>query len=224
MHAPLPPAEPIGEIARVTIRHDPAARRESELEAAYAGDGISFDEDDIADPFVTLPDPASLPGRVRRRPTHETLLDRHAGIVATHELLAAGIAEESIRMLEGLKRLRRLRKGWYGAPDLADDIVLAWRFGGPLACVSALVHHGTIPPDEADPAEPLHICVRSSTPRTASPFQLVRLVGDPEFTRPVVHWSSRDHRSGDRRAVSIEVALAQARHCRPKTFARLAER
>jgi hypothetical protein len=175
--------------------------------------------DVYGDAIPGLPAPRSIP----RLSALDRLLRDRAGIVATHELLAIGVGAVEIEMRTSFARhgrLVRLRKGWYGDPSLPPEVVLAWRFGGPLACVSALVYHGELAreahesPEPHDSAEPLHVCVRSNTSRTTPPYDVQYYFGGPLHPAPVVHWSTSDRNSGTRRAVSPAVAWAQARQCR----------
>ncbi|MBA8846842.1 type IV toxin-antitoxin system AbiEi family antitoxin domain-containing protein [Microcella alkalica] len=156
---------------------------------------------------------------------HERVLDDHGGIVATAELLSAGVDEMSIRFLLRRKRLVRLRKGWYGRPDLPRDGARAWRIGGPLGCVSALVHHDIVDRAALRVDDGLHVVVRQNTSRRPSELTIATWPFEDETSPPpVLHWSSRDIRSGTRIAVSVEVALEQARHCRPLLAARAGSR
>jgi hypothetical protein len=113
--------------------------------------------------------------------------------------------------------LQAVRQGWHCSPELADIHRLAWRFGGPLACVSALALHDAIsqriPVTASAIPEPLHVVVAANTPRVPSPDLLARRWGIPVSESPVVHWSTAHHTSGDRRAVSRDVALWQADRC-----------
>lgn len=148
----------------------------------------------------------------------EPLIARHGGIAARRELLAGGWTETDIWLGDIWGCLDRIRRGWYAAEDLPDDARAAWRAGGPLACVSALLHHGLLPPAPGDAALGLHICVASDghVPRD-DPY------GPPPPDPLIVHWSTADRRSGSRRAVSPAVALRQARACTPEARARAAE-
>lgn len=58
------------------------------------------------------------------------------------ELQARGLGSREIEraLRDGL--LVRLRRGWYGTPDLAPSLAHATRIGGRLSCISALESHG----------------------------------------------------------------------------------
>lgn len=175
--------------------------------------------------LAAAPPPTGRAGSPRRD-LHERLINAHGGIVSARELRQAGIAEEHIRILRDYGSLRRIRKGWYCSPALGAVHVLAWRIGGPLACVSALVHHGLLTASEVAHASELHVGRASNSSRRLSAIG-VRAAADelrvPELGRaPVLHWSTRDFRSGSRLAVSVETALEQARHCQPLLAARAA--
>lgn len=192
----------------------PGVRR---LTADWFEASPDIDEDQLLD---TSPFEGMTSLRDTRR-SHERVLDDHGGIVATAELLKAGVDEMSIRFLLSRKRIVRLRKGWYGRSDLAPDAARAWRIGGPLACVSALVHHGDLDPAALRADDGLHVGVRQNTSRQPSTLTIATYPFEKGAAPPpVLHWSTRDFRSGSRLAVSVETALEQARHCRPLLAAR----
>ena len=120
----------------------------------------------------------------------------HHGLVRTCELIAIGENDELIRIAGNYGAIVHVRHGWWALPDTPATQLRAWRGGGRLACVSALAFHGVI----LDLGDPLHIEI-PSTSRGAQGRDLV------------VHWSA-SQADGDRRAVSVEVALRQARRCR----------
>lgn len=124
------------------------------------------------------------------------LFERHGGLVRTGELLAAGDDPEWIRMARNYGTLVQVRKGWWALPGTPAEVMAAWRAGGRLACVSALAFHGAT----IDLRDNLHIEVAARSKGARRPGV-------------VVHWSS-DQTSGDRGAVSIEVAARQAKQCR----------
>lgn len=158
-------------------------------------------------------------GRPPRMLLYERIIRAHHGIASSRELVSAGVDETWMRMLRDTGRLLRLRKGWWALPGTAPIHVLAWRIGGPLACVSALVHHGLLTATEVAHASELHVGRATNSSRRLSAIGVRAAaveLGVPELGRaPVLHWSSRDFRSGTRLAVSVDTALEQARHCRP---------
>ena len=124
------------------------------------------------------------------------LFAKHLGLVRTRELLAIGENDELIRIARNYGRIVHVRQGWWTLPGTPLVLMRAWRAGGRLGCVSALAFHGVIP----DLGDPLHIEVAAASKGARTPGV-------------VVHWSS-DRRDGDRRAVSVEVAMRQANRCR----------
>lgn len=154
-------------------------------------------------------------GRMAGFSGFDPVIRRYGGIASRRELLAAGWSETDFWFALYYGNLDRIRQGWYASSDLADDARAAWRAGGPLACVSALIHHGMLDvsamPDASSMPDAsattnesaLHICLPHDghVPKGA-PAEVV------------VHWSTADHVSGTRRAVSPQVALRQARVCR----------
>lgn len=134
--------------------------------------------------------------QARTMDARSALLDRHHGLVRTVELLEIGTDTEILRWLDGYGALVHVRQGWWARPGSPDRLLRAWRAGGRLACVSALAFHGY----QLELGEPLHIELPASS-------------RGPREPGVIAHWS-RDQRNGDRRAVSIEVALRQASRCR----------
>jgi len=209
------------------------ASRTDYTESMIARDDELFDPDNCPERLVQHDHPADVHRElrhVRRAPQNprprpqpnralERLFERHHGIVATRELREGlGDWPGMIPMLRDYGLVVPLRQGWYGAPWLPADADIAWRCGGSLACVSALEFHGELAkpldvPWGIGAARPLHICVPSTTPRITAPWMLVPRGARYRPLRPVVHWSTRDARSGDRRAVSIPIARAQAARC-----------
>ncbi|KQV25707.1 hypothetical protein [Yonghaparkia sp. Root332] len=128
------------------------------------------------------------------------------GIVSFAELRSLGYDEDLLRVALGRRRLVRLRHGWYGTPDLPQDVRRGWAAGGPLACISALVHHGLVRADDSrhDPRV-VHISIRrhGRTPATigrdAVGLGIVRHYGEV---------------GPDRRVVSDAIARRQLARCR----------
>ncbi len=145
------------------------------------------------------------------------LLERHGGIVSTRELRDIGVQPTSLELYRHYYSLQAVRQGWHCAPTVPQVSRLAWRFGGPLACISALALHavrdGYGESADTSVAQPLHICVPSNRDLVPSPALLARRWGIELPLPPVIHWSTADYRSGDRRAVSRVVALRQADSC-----------
>jgi len=152
----------------------------------------------------------------------EEFIRSQGGIVARHELLAAGWTADELRIAYGnYGRPTRLRRGWYCSSEVPAVVRHAWKHGGPLACVSALQWHGVLPGageltggretagagESGGPGDSstLHICLPRHTHRrrveVAAPLHVVR------------HWHDSSLRLGNRWAVPIEVALEQQRWC-----------
>lgn len=146
----------------------------------------------------------------------DDLLDDCDGIVSHSELRSDGWDDEILRLLLGRGRIVRLRHGWYGAPGLHPDVRRAWAAGGPLACISALVHHGAVRADDPrhDP-QAVHV----SLPRQARhPTTLGLDVGDA-----VIVWHYSAGPIDTRRAVGIETARRQLARCAVRPVDKAAE-
>jgi hypothetical protein len=144
------------------------------------------------------------------------LLAQTGGIVSTRELRAVGVDPTMLELYRDYGSLQAVRQGWHCHPDVSPLHRLAWRFGGPLACVSALEFHASANTQSglSDAIDtPLHICVPGNTRSVPSPHLLAERWSIPIALQPVVHWSTRDSRSGNRLAVSRSVALRQADRC-----------
>ena len=144
------------------------------------------------------------------------LLVHTGGIVSTRELRAVGVDPTMLELYRDYGSLQAVRQGWHCHPDVPPVNRLAWRFGGPLACVSALDFYAgngvsLAAADEA--ATRIHICLPGNSPSVPSPRLLAQRWGIAVPLEPVVHWSTRDARSGNRLAVSRAVALHQADRC-----------
>jgi hypothetical protein len=117
------------------------------------------------------------------------------GVAAMRELVRFGHDREVILMAAEARRIIRVRQGWYAVPGNHWAVEAAWRAGGRLACVSALAYFGFIEhPDE------LHIAVKGNADRRR------------DATGAVTHWCRADP-GGDRKAVSLGVAVRQASRC-----------
>jgi hypothetical protein len=156
---------------------------------------------------------AALPRSVRQ------LLERSGGIVSTRELASVGIAPTTLEVLRSYGVLQPVRQGWHCASDLPEINRVAWRLGGPLACVSALRFHHVQAVRrvgieiELEIGEPLHIALPSNSVGPPSSELLAQRWGIPAPQRPVVHWGTAEALSGDRKVVSLDVARAQAARC-----------
>lgn len=132
----------------------------------------------------------------------ELVLRQLGGIASRRELLDATDGDEtSFWFALHYGYLDRVRKGWYCAATVSPDARAAWAAGGPLACVSALVHHGMLDPGELPAEAPLHIALGRGGHRFPSPRTVI------------THWGDGESASGTRLAVSVETALRQARWC-----------
>lgn len=143
----------------------------------------------------------------------DPVIRRLGGIASRRELREAGWSETDLWFAWQYGNLDRIRIGWYAASDLPADARAAWAAGGPLACVSAMVHHGMLEASALPDEQPLHIALPAGGRRPrGAPSDLV------------VHWSDRDRHSGTRQAVAPAVALRQARRCQPALAALAAPR
>lgn len=146
----------------------------------------------------------------------DDVLDAHEGVVAYRELLAMTHSEELVRHLVRRHRLQRLRRGWYGAPGLPLDVRRSWAAGGPLGCISALVHHGVVRADDPrhDPG-----AVHVTLPRRARPPSTL----GPDVGDALIIWHYSDAPLSTRRAVDTETARRQLARCGVRPIDKAAE-
>jgi very-short-patch-repair endonuclease len=106
----------------------------------------------------------------------------HGGLVATHELHAAGFDRAAIAAAVSARLIRRVRQGWYSANDLAPVLARTARVGGLATCATSLSAAGLwVLPDAR-----LHVAVAPNACQLRSPADSrVRLrEGDV-----VTHWT-----------------------------------
>jgi len=116
---------------------------------------------------------------------------------------------------------RESAKGWYAAPDTAPQLLRAWRIGGRLACISALVHHGLVDANETA----VHVAITTGSSRLRHPDDKRQRLSPGREDSIVLHWAPRvisaGEAAGDERmsrlVVPLEIALEQAEVCRPRT-------
>lgn len=116
----------------------------------------------------------------------QSTLRSHGGLVATHELYAAGVSRTGIRYALESRMLIRVRKGWYGHPDLPTPIIRAARVGGQLTCLSALATHRIW----QYPCRELHVAVKGESSRLRRPASMLERLTPGDLVR--VHWRLGD--------------------------------
>ncbi|WP_238420220.1 type IV toxin-antitoxin system AbiEi family antitoxin domain-containing protein [Gordonia sp. 'Campus'] len=77
----------------------------------------------------------------------DELIERFGGVIATHQLLAAGETTASIRRALRSGALLPIRHGWYRTGAADADVVAAVSDHGVVSCASALRRHGLWTPD-----------------------------------------------------------------------------
>lgn len=97
------------------------------------------------------------------------------GVVSRGQLVAAGFDDPCIRSLVRSGALRRLRAGWFAAPQADPTVSRAVSLGGALTCVSALSRHGVWVPEGA--IRVLHLRMNGYRRRAARTVPGVRFCG-----------------------------------------------
>ena len=147
----------------------------------------------------------------------EQCIHELGGVARASELHARGHPAWELRMLSEYGRIVRVRKGWYAAPATSPQLLRAWRVGGRLACISALIHHGLVDADETA----LHVGITTGTSRLRHPDDKRERLTPGHDDSIVLHWAPREttarHDETSRLVVPLEIALEQAEHCRPRT-------
>ena len=153
------------------------------------------------------------------------------GVARASELYARGHPAWELRMLSEYGRIIRVRKGWYANADTSPQLLRAWRVGGRLACVSALVHYGLVeshPSDgpygriePLDAVSRLHVGITIGSSRLRHPDNHRERLAPQGDDAVVLHWIATEpspHGDRTRRLiVPLETALDQAMVCRPRT-------
>jgi hypothetical protein len=138
----------------------------------------------------------------------DCFISARGGIVTRRELLDAGWLPDEIFFGHDYGNLTRIRHGWYVSSDLFPLVRLGWAVGGPLACVSALVHHGVLSPED-----PRH---ESGSIHIALPAHGNRLRSAPvlrDGLTVVTHWGDEGRRQLAR-CVAVGLAGHRARTTR----------
>ncbi|AFR51230.1 hypothetical protein KTR9_4628 [Gordonia sp. KTR9] len=77
----------------------------------------------------------------------DELIDRFGGVVATHQLLAAGETTASIRNAHRSGTITPIRHGWYRTGAADEEVARAVADRGVVSCASALRRHGLWVPE-----------------------------------------------------------------------------
>lgn len=130
------------------------------------------------------------------------------GLVATHELHAAGVSRGALAHLLRSGALSRVRQGWYAKPAIALHAERAARVGGVITCAAALAAHGVW----AVPDGRLHVLVPRGSVRLRTPGDPRRRLSEHPSGQLTVHWLSKPQ--GTHRLVASAVdALSTLRRC-----------
>jgi very-short-patch-repair endonuclease len=95
----------------------------------------------------------------------QMLITRCGGLAATYELHMAGFSRHEIARAVRLRRILRVRQGWYAHPHTHRSLLAAARVGGRATCVTGLDLHGVWTP--ADPR--VHVACHPHDGRLRSP-------------------------------------------------------
>lgn len=121
------------------------------------------------------------------------------GVASATDLHEMGLSDGDIRLFAGYGILIRVRRGWYASPQADPLVVEACRFGGRLACISALSFRGAS-------------CTHDGRLHIELPSNAIVRVPETERNRVRMHWA-RHPSPGDRAAVGVEAAQRQALTC-----------
>lgn len=75
-------------------------------------------------------------------PDLRRLIALRGGLIATHELYAAGMTRQTLAQTVRARRLFRVRQGWYAAPGTDATLLAAARVGGRATCTTGLTRQG----------------------------------------------------------------------------------
>lgn len=102
---------------------------------------------------------------------------RGDGVASRADLIAVGIGDPRIRELVRSDALRRLRSGWFAAPQADSTVCRAVSLGGALSCVSALARRGVWVPERS--SRLLHVRLNAYRRRGAPTVPGVRFCSVP---------------------------------------------
>lgn len=136
-------------------------------------------------------------------------------VAATHELYALGHTQSGIRSAVQRGEIFRVRKGWFCLPDLAPDLMRAWRVGGKLAGASAARHYGLWVPGQGGPLE---VEVVPNACQLRSPSDNRKRLSCLDGPDVVVHWALAS-RSRSRVLVDLDRCIEQIVRSSPAEFA-----
>lgn len=145
------------------------------------------------------------------------LIDTLGGLAATHELHRAGYSRAQIAAAVRMRRILRVRQGWYARPDADRTLLAAARVGGPVTCTSGLKRQGIW----VARFNGLHVASNAHDARLRSKQDSrIRL---PAHEDVRVHWRSLPA-GGSRLILSPVECLRDALHClNPIEFAQSAD-
>lgn len=136
-------------------------------------------------------------------------------VAATHELYSLGHTQTGIRTAVQRGRILRVRKGWFCLPDLAPELVRAWRVGGKLTAASAARLYGLWVPDHE---ELLEVEVAPNACQLRSGFDNRKRLADVSEPGVVVHWATAG-RSRSRVLVDLDRCIELIVRFYPTEFA-----
>jgi very-short-patch-repair endonuclease len=114
-----------------------------------------------------------------------TEIGNRGGLLATHDLYAAGATRHTLRAAVAGGSIVRVRQGWYALPDADEAGTRAARVGGRLTCVSGARHHGLW----VSSSTRLHVRVGHHDGRLRSATDKTRRLSDRDDVR--VHWRAQ---------------------------------
>ncbi|MEO6942379.1 MAG: DUF559 domain-containing protein [Terrimesophilobacter sp.] len=136
-------------------------------------------------------------------------------VAATHELYSRGRTQADVRDAVQRGTIVRVRKGWFCLPDLAPELVRAWRVGGKLTGASAARHYGLWVPG---PDGPLEVEVAPNACQLRSRSDSRKRMSDLSEPGVVVHWVPTAP-SRSRVLVDLDLCISQIAYSYPAEFA-----
>lgn len=136
------------------------------------------------------------------------LLDARGGLIATHELIEAGLGRRARQQLLDDGVLWRIRQGWFARPDVDSMTLRAVRVGGVLTCGHALRRQGLWALEHPE----LHVRVAGTDSRLRDERDSRRR-RSAESTA-IVHWTRRPDET-ERLVATVSDALSDYRRCVP---------
>ena len=143
----------------------------------------------------------------------EKVIRRRGYFLRRRDLRVLGYSDHAIRASLGVRRIFRVRQGWYSVADAPEAAIRAVRVGGRLTATSALETYGLRVPIRDE----LHVAVQATASRLRSSTERRHRLVSTDRVR--VHWVDRRQVGASSWRVPIEDALLAVLNEEPRDVA-----